>query len=163
MELKYIRQHLEAKRRNVPGEELGIVIFKPQYIESETEKFKKFCDLNEMKILEKKMEILSKNTIIALYKNIFLYSNDDLTFGIDWKVETIKYLNSDPSMLFLIVGDDVCRKLSEYKYGLRDRYGKITHPKVMLSREEFIEKVIKNMVHVVDEEEIQNGLWLLFS
>ncbi len=161
MNLIFILQHLEIKRQNF-HDELGIIIFKPQFVDVEIEQFRKYCELNKITILKEKTDTLSKEAIIALYKNIFSYSNNDLEFGVNWKAETINYLNSGPSVCILVTGSGVNRKLSNYKYELRSRYGKITNPKTTLSDEDFKNKVIKNMVHVIDDEELQNGLWILF-
>lgn len=157
----FISYHLDGMRKN-SSDGLGIIIFKPEYLKCEIKEFEKHCDQNNIRILKKKMIRLSRKTVIALYKNIFSFSKDDLLFGIQWKKETIKYLTSGQSICFLVSGKTIDKKLLNYKNDLRNRYGKITHPKNVLSMREFKEKVIKNLIHVVDSDELQYGLWLLF-
>jgi hypothetical protein len=159
---KYIIRHLKEKNANNNGA-LCIIIFKPGYLNSEIKNFKKFCKINELKIIKEKNITFSREMVIALYPKIFSFSKDDLRFGVLWKEQTIKYLTSDFSKCFIIEGNSVTTKLSKYKYLLRKKYGKITHPTFIMSSKEFYKKVVKNIVHVVDNSELQNQLWLLFS
>ncbi len=161
MKSSFLSQHLEIKRTQ-SKDVLGIILFKPEWTQDEIGNFKEYCAKNGVNILEERNMVLSRNTIIALYKNMFSFSTDDLQFGIEWKAKTIEYLTSGTSVCLLVKGECVDKKLSKYKYALRNRHGKITHPKASLSVEDFKEKVIKNLVHVVDIDELQNALWLLF-
>lgn len=161
MKLSLLSRHLDIKRTQ-SEEVLGIILFKPEWSPNDVESFNEYCSKNDINILEKRNIILSKDVVIALYKNIFSFSTDDLRFGITWKTETIEYLTSGQSICFLVQGKCANEKLSKYKYTLRDKCGKITHPKNLMNQEDFKEKVIKNLVHVVDDDEIQNALWLIF-
>lgn len=161
MNYKFLEKHLLYKKESGTG--LGIVIFKPGYFSQDIEIFIKLCADNELTILEDTKLNLSRDMVIAMYKDIFTYSFDDLNFGIQWKENTIKYLTSDSCQCFLLSGKNTVDILTKFKYKIREKYGKITHPKILLTTEEFNEKVIRNLVHVVDDHEIQNILWLLFS
>ncbi len=160
--LSPIAYHLEnlhqGKQRN-----LGIITFKPGYPSAEISIFYDYCQQKELEILLRRELLLSRELTIALYPKIFSFSQDDLRFGTEWKRQTIKYLTSGPSICFLIKGKEVVKELSDYKYSLREKYGKITHPQIIMSPNEFFISVVKNLVHVIDESELQNGLWLLFE
>ncbi len=162
MKYQPLLRHIEIKR-SARDEDLAIVVFKPSCPREAIARFRSYCSENHISILQKKETLLSRDAVVALYPKIFSFSNEDLKFGLAWKKQTIDYLTSAPSRCFLVGGEDVYSKLSKYKYRLRDRYGKITHPKAVLSTEDFFEKVIKNIVHVIDEHELQNGLWVLFD
>ncbi len=161
MNYNFLEKHLSCKKEN--NIELGIAIFKPGYFPNDIESFIKLCSDEKLEILEHKDFKLSKEIIIGMYNNVFTYSFNDLIFGLDWKEETIKYLISDNCNCFLLSGKNTIDVLAKFKHEIRKKYGKITHPKIQLTKEEFNDKVIKNLIHVVDEHEIQNILWLLFS
>ena len=161
MNYEFLEKHILCKKEN--DTELGIVIFKPGYSFRDIKSFKKICIDEKLKILDNKHLVLSKEVVIGMYKNIFSYSVEDLNFGLSWKEETIKYLISDNCQCFLLHGKNTVDILTKFKYEIREKYGKITHPNILLTTEEFNEKVIRNLVHVVDDHEIQNVLWLIFS
>ncbi len=159
---KIISLHLEdqwVKDNNATG----IIIFKPGYSKPQIKDFLDFCVREDLNILDGHTVILSKETSIALYPKIFSFSKDDLKFGVGWKKEIIAHLTSGQSSYFLVRGSDAIKKLTDYKYKLREKHGKITDPRYTMSKKKFVDKVVKNLVHVIDEEELQNALWLLFS
>ncbi len=127
MNYKFLERHLSYKKEN--NMELGIAIFKPGYFPHNIESFIKLCADEKFEILEHKEVKLSKEIIVGMYKNIFSYSFNDLIFGLDWKEETIKYLISDKCNCFLLSGKNTIDVLVKFKYEIRKKYGKITHPK----------------------------------
>lgn len=162
MTLSALQAHLDIE--DMAGNEtLGLIVFKPGYLESEVSEFKRHCDQNGLSIINNKELVFSREAVIALYPQIFSFSREDLEFGVNWKQRTIDYLISGPSLCFLVRGEFASDKLSKYKYGLREKYKKITHPKNKLSEADFLERVIKNLVHVVDQQELQNCIWLIFK
>jgi hypothetical protein len=161
MESSYFTKYIDNQSNNINN--LDIIIFKPGYSEQLINSFRVYCFEQKLKIIENREVTLSRETIIALYPKIFSFNKDDLIFGVGWKIDTIAYLTSGISSCFLIEGDNINQKLNSFKYKIREENGKLTHPKVKLSKEEFLEKVINNIIHVVDLEELQTGLWLLFN
>lgn len=162
MESSALQLHLNHQKIN-GTEKLVVVIFKPDYLENEVIEFQKYCVKTGLSIIKSKRIVFRREIAIALYPKIFSFSKEDLNFGIKWKQKTIDYLISNPSLCFLIRGKFADLKLFEYKHELRKRYGKITHPRRKLSEKKFFENVIKNLIHVVDQEELQNCIWLIFS
>lgn len=150
----------EINRKNCYN--LGIIIFKPECPPAEISAFKEYCKRKKLTILLKRRLVLSKEAVIALYPKIFSFSKDDLRYGLKWKEQTIQYLTSGSSVCLVIKGSEAGKCLSKYKYSLRKRYGKITHPKSIMPSNEFFSRVVKNYVHVIDKSELQNCIWLLF-
>lgn len=161
MKSDYISLSIDRQRSG--GNDLGIILFKPGYEEQEIERFKKFCIKEKIVFFEEKGVVLTREAVVALYPKIFSFSQDDILYGATWKRDTLAYLTGGQSRCILVEGKNVNEKLHDYKCKMRERYGKLTHPKIKLSQEDFLERVIKNLVHVIDPEELQNGIWLLFT
>lgn len=162
MDIDLQLRHIEIERSN-SDLGLAILVFKPGYSIELVTQLKAYSSGKNITILREKEVLLSRDAVIALYPKIFTYSREDLDFGLSWKKQTIDYLTSATSKCFLLEGEGIYAKLSEYKYDLREKHGKITHPKTTLSKEDFLEKVVENLVHVIDRHELQNGLWVLFG
>lgn len=140
---------------------MGLLLFKPECPPEELRAFQEYCVHQGIHLLRQERVRLSHAAVIALYPAIFRFSQEDLLFGIDWKEQTLNYLQSADCVYFLVQGVSIHEKLTDFKYALRARYGKVTHPKEILSPDAFLETVVKNLVHVVDAEEFPNALWLL--
>ena len=161
MKSDYISLSIDRQRSD--DNNLGIILFKPGYKEREIERFKKFCIKQKIVFLEEKDVVLTREAVIALYPKIFSFSQGDMLYDVTWKRDTLAYLTGGQSRCVLAEGESVNEKLHHYKCKLREKYEKLTHPKIKLSQEDFLERVIKNLVHVIDPEELQNGIWLLFT
>lgn len=158
----FLLEHLNLKKESA-STEFAVLILKPDCVQDEVAQLKSFAFQNNLELLSEKKLELSQSEVIALYPESFSYSKNDLEFGIQWKEETLKYMTSGESSCYLFKGDDAISKLVQFKYSLREKYGKLTRPDIPLSSEEFNEKVIKNLVHVADSDETQSALWILFS
>lgn len=144
-------------------ESIGIVLFKPGCPSVEKSIFSSYCKKNSISILLQKSEVLSHAEVAGLYPRTFSFSKDDLCTGIEWKHRTMSYFTSAPSDCLFLEGARVQRKLQNFKYRLRKKYNKISSPTEGMSEEDIIERVIKNHIHVVDGNELQYSLWLLFG
>jgi hypothetical protein len=160
MDKTFLLDHLEEQRQSTPSK-MGLILFKPECPLEELRAFDEYCVNQGIHLLTQGRARLSPSAIIALYPAIFRFSKEDLLFGIDWKEQTLNYLQSTDCVYFLVRGVSIHEKLTAFKYALRARYGKVTHPEEILSPEAFLETVVKNFVHVVDAEELPNALWLL--
>jgi len=164
MNFKYTELHLNREKAGLRGT-IGIIMFKPDCPKSEITNFYLFCKKQAVRIIKRKDVIFDRNMLFSLYFRVFNLLKNDFLFGIKWKAEIIKYLEDSYTVCFLVEckGMNVVTILNKYKYFLREKYGKITNPKSLINNKDFVDKVIRNMVHTVDEKEIQNVLWLVFS
>lgn len=141
---------------------LGVVILKPGYKKEYVISLKEFCIAQELTILEELPEMkLAKEFVIALYPEVFGFSEKDLQFGVDWKQLVIDYFTSGPVKIFIISGNDSTKKLHQFKHQIREENNKITDPAQVIIGQDFEEKVVKNLIHVIDKKEIPNFLWLI--
>ncbi len=141
---------------------LGAVVFKPGYENKYLARFKEFCIVQELSLLKELPEMnLTKEFVIALYPKVFSFSDKDLQFGVEWKQLVIDYLTSAPVKIIIVTGKESTAKLNQFKYQLREENNKITNPKLVMTQKDFDEQVIKNLIHVIDEEELPNFLWLI--
>ena len=147
----------------VPSRQLGIIIFKPGYSAKMIASFHEFCKKNGLAIAGQTKKKLSRGDVVALYPKIFSFSRQDLTYGVAWKKKTIEYPTSGPSLFLFAEGKNASGKVARFKAFLRNDHGKISHPEKKMSDKEFFDKVVKNIVHGVDEREVHNALWLLAS
>lgn len=161
IETKFLEGHLNHKRSS--GNEFGVIILKPDCPEDEKVFLSEFASANGLRLLSESERGLTKQEVIALYPESFSYSNNDLEFGIDWKLETIAYMTSGKCACYLFEGEDAVRKLVSHKYAIRGRHGKVTRPEAPLSKDEFNERVVRNLAHTADAGEVQNVIWLLFT
>lgn len=140
----------------------GVVMFKPGFSESDCGEFRNFCEQNQLTIIKQIDGVrLSTESTLALYPKIFSSQPNDLVYGLYWKQQVIDYLISDEVRFYIVEGENCQTLLNNFKHNIRDKYGKIKYPEQALSDQDFLEIVVKNIVHVVDEHEIQNALWLL--
>jgi nucleoside diphosphate kinase len=159
MDFKIINYYIKKVRQHT----VGFILFKPNCPKCEIEDFRIFCKQEKLKIVREKQLVLDRNMVIALYSSTFNLLKGDLKFGVMWKYELMKYLTRGQVNCFLVDGNKALEVLSAYKYFLRKKYNKVTNPKKKMSKVVFKNKVIKNIVHVADEVEIQSILWLIFS
>lgn len=162
MTTNLLSYHLDCQGKNM-SDTLGIIIFKPHFDSEEIENFRIFCNQNQVRIIQEKNSIFSRETVIALYPKIFCFSPEDIKYGVGWKQEIIEYLTSADSFCFFVERENISKLLSDYKYRLRAKYGKVNRPTRVFNSGEFAELVIKNLIHVVDLPELQNAIWLLFA
>lgn len=156
---EWIERDIQQKREKSLAS-FALLLFKPGFDPSLIWSFQDFCASQALKVLYEFESRLCNSDVIALYPTIFSYSANDLRYGITWKQKTIEYLTSSHCKAFIVEGVAATEKLSKLKNDLRERSGKISTPLAMLSEEEVFERVIKNLVHVVDEAELQNALWI---
>ncbi len=141
---------------------VGVTIFKPGYTNEHLARFKEFCLVQELVVVEELPEgNLVKESVIALYPKVFSFSDKDIEFGVEWKQRVIDYLTSGPVKIFIVTGKESTEKLRRFKYQMREENNKITNPEQVMTQKDFDEQVIKNLIHVIDEEEIPNFLWLI--
>ena len=100
--------------------------------------------------------------VFLVYYDLFKKSDKDKIFGVSWKNQVINYLTSGKSEIYLIKGDRAYSLLKQYKLNIRSKYNKITKPSQKISNKIFTEKVIKNLIHVTDPEELIPTAWSLF-
>lgn len=142
-------------------DELAIIILKPGFTDEHHEKVTIFCAQNNLELVRHNDFQFDPTSTLALYNDIFRFSENDIRFGYDWKARKLAYMTSGPSRIYIVRGKDA-RPLSEaFKYELRDTYGKLSVPDRALNNDEFEELAIKNIVHVVDGADIEVALWLL--
>lgn len=156
---KLLDEYLKYRKEN---KTVGLIIFKPRFLDEHLNYFCKLCSDNNMLILNEGKILLTKNQVIALYPNIFSDSLDDYKYGFLWKKDTIDYLISGDCYYYLVCGSNYVDILTKFKYSLRHKYNKVSYPEIELNRNDFKKIVIENIIHVVDEHEIQNILWLFF-
>lgn len=138
---------------------LSIVILKPNSPGVIEINLLDFCKENNLRIIFCKKTVLQKHEIIALYPDIFNFMPTDTVFGVEWKYTLIEYMSESYSKIFFIEGNDSQILMEKFKITIRDRYGKITHPKTELSKEEFNEKVLRNLIHVVNQDHLGASVW----
>jgi hypothetical protein len=135
-------------------------MFKPGYNAEAILAFGRFCSSHSLEVICAFESKLCRSDVVALYPGLFAYSENDLRYGIEWKEKTIEYLTSDLCKIVMVEGAAATAKLAQYKSDERARFGKIANPSSALSEEEFFKQVIMNLMHVVDESELQNALWI---
>jgi nucleoside diphosphate kinase len=156
-----LRLHVQVCKAG-RGDGLGVLMFKPRYPPDVVREFQAYCFEERLKIVVSREVHLSRDAVIALYPDVFKFSRSDLVFGLCWKHQTIEYLTSGSCACFLVKGHGAIQRLSQYKKSVRRRFGKMQTPIKQLSQQDFFERVVQNMVHSVDEDEMQNAIWVLF-
>jgi hypothetical protein len=139
-----------------------VVLLKPDYPEDKKVSFLSYCNEKSLKIIFNDSSILNKEKIFGIYYDLFRQRDDDLKYGILWKLKLIDYLTSGKSNYYLIQGVNAQELLNNYKKVIRLEYDKITTPKEVMSEDIFFEKVIKNLIHVTNTEEFVPTCWFLF-
>ncbi len=158
----FILEHLNLKNEGLL-KELAVLVLKPDCAQGEIGQLMSFASENGLKLLSTRQLKLSASEVVALYPETFSYSDNDLVFGIGWKEETLRYMTSGQSICYLFTGENAIAELARFKYSLREKYGKVTRPDSPMSPEDFKNKVIRNLVHVADNNETQSAIWILFS
>jgi nucleoside diphosphate kinase len=145
------------------GGNFSVVLLKPGFDDQVVSEFQEFLHSRRLRVMYRKRRKLNKSHVIALYPKVFRYQSNDLIYGLGWKEQFIKYLTSSSCMIYFIEGENAIRILQDFKFRLRKKKKLILHPKKQGKMDEgvFFEKVIKNLIHVVDRNDIQNSLWLL--
>jgi len=159
MKFKIINYYSNKIKQNC----IGFILFKPDCPKYEISAFRLFCKQEKINIIKEKQLILDRNMIIALYPSTFNLLKNDLKFGVIWKYELIKYLTHGSVNCFLVENKRILEILNKYKFFLRKKYKKITNPMKKMDKMTFKNRVIKNIVHVANEKEIQSILWLIFN
>lgn len=162
--LNVYKIYLEKEKNREVGN-LGIIIFKPGFSESDISTFNEYTIHHNLSILKDFQKKFNKEAVVAMYPRRFTFTDNDLIYGLDWKKQTIDYLTTKPSRIFLVSGESATKKLHAFKVILRKKHGVIIHPNKegKMSKKKFFQKVVKNIAHVVDEHEFQNSLWLIFG
>lgn len=158
MNLSFILEHLEEKRQEKAAA-LGVLLFKPDCPAVEYSDFEEYCRTENLTILQTQSHQLNRGDVIALYPKIYCDLPNDLVYGVAWKERMLDHLTSGPTRSLFLKGENVQERLMRYKRTLRDRHGKNLIPN--MSEQDFLERVIKNLVHVVEDDEVQTALWIL--
>lgn len=157
-----IQRHLSYLAEN-PESNLAVALLKPDADKRDYLDFIEYCRLEKLTILAKRHRRLSLYVAIGLYPKLFSFHPTDLVYGIKWKQLTIQHLCSGRSRIFVVEGERATSKLQRFKFTLRRRHGKISRPKEKLSGAEFLERVIRNRMHVADSHASHSAAWLLLS
>lgn len=144
-------------------DELAIIILKPGYRREHVQSLLSFIEEESLEILLERNQKLNKQEIIALYGDIYRFDKNDVKFGLSWKEQKMKYMSSGLSRIYILSGKNTQLLSSDFKRRLRENYGKLSIPPKKLTEEEFIEVAIKNIIHVVDDTEIEVAIWLLIE
>lgn len=140
----------------------AIVILKPDFPTIEKDIFLDYCTSNNLNILSAKKMTLKIDHIFSVYYDLFKKNDQDKEFGVSWKTQVINYLTSGKSEIYFIKGDQAYSLLKQYKLNIRSKYNKITKPSQKISSKIFTEKVVKNLIHVTDTDELVPTAWSLF-
>ncbi len=154
---------LKERLRKTRAKDFGIAIIKPKVSRAVVREISDIIAENNLSIISSYSKKLSRSDILALYHDIYMFSENDKKFGIEWKRDKLEYMSSGNCGIYLISGKSVQSTLIDIRNNIRGKYGKCSIPKKELSRQQFIDQAIKNIVHVVDDCELENALWLLFS
>ena len=140
----------------------AIVILKPDFPTIEKDIFLDYCTSNNLNILSAKKMTLKIDHIFSVYYDLFKKNDQDKKFGVSLKTQVINYLISGKSEIYFIKGDQAYSLLKQYKLNIRSKYSKITKPSQKVSNKIFTEKVVKNLIHVTDTDELVPTAWSLF-
>lgn len=151
---------LKLRSSNKDISNIGLILFKPGSTLIIRKKFMDYCVLNNLKVISTKKLRLNRLQVIGLYPKIFSFDENDLKYGTRWKHQTIEYITSGVSYLYLVEGDKCIEKLQSYKRDVRNEYGKIMYPNRKLDPKEFFDKTVKNIAHCVDTQELDVAAWL---
>lgn len=141
--------------------ELSILVIKPGFKVEFIQKVHDFITLNKLKLICEYDFLFDKSSLLAIYNDIYRFTNNDIKFGLEWKQRKIVYMTSESSRIFIVSGPNAQSLSEAFKYRIRDKYKKLSIPDRKLSPDEFEELAIKNIIHVVDESDIEVALWLL--
>ncbi len=103
-------------------------------------------DAKRSELREEVLELLQKDLAILYQKEIWLDKQDVFRlypyfFEEEWENELLGYMTSDSSLLMIVKGDDVYRKLSALKTRIRQKYAAPDgHP-------------VRNLVHCSDDKD----------
>lgn len=139
----------------------SIFFLKPGYNEKQLQIVDKYLASNAIKVLARHKQTLSRSDVIALYPFIYNKIQDESGY-FQWKIDTLTYLTSGESLIFLLEKTNSYDKIKKLKIEIRRKYGKIRKPRKELDRTLFIKKTIQNIVHQVEPNEIPTAIWILF-
>lgn len=152
--------NLSSELINLEG--VVIVILKPDFPSDEKHSFNRFCKSKSLNVVANGKSILNRYQILGIYSDIFRLRSDDKKYGAVWKIKLLEYMQSGTSEYFLIEGENAQFLLKQYKTSIRKQYDKITDPATSMDETEFEEKVVRNLIHVTNEDEFVSSCWLLF-
>lgn len=139
----------------------GVILLKPDFTSDTEARLSDHCERHSLSLIWDARFQLTAPAVIMLYPATFRFSEDDLRYGILWKKQLIDYLSTGVCKIFVFEGNSATEKLAEFKHKERGYLGKLSKPENNMDQTEFIEKVVKNAVHVVEKVDIENALWLL--
>lgn len=142
--------------------EIAIIILKPGFTLKQNKEVLSFINLSGLKLLYETDFQFDAMSTLALYNDIFRFNDKDIVFGYQWKDQKLIYMLSGPSYVYIVQGRRAQALAESFKYKLRNSYGKLSVPDKQLSSVEFNELAIKNIIHVVDTNETEIALRLLF-
>lgn len=141
-------------------DELVVIVLKPGFTSKHKEEVLDFVNSNKLKLIHDADFQFDPNSTLALYNDIFKFSDKDIMFGYKWKDRKLDYMVSGQSHFYIARGRNAQSLGEVFKYKMRDAYGKLSVPDKKLSNDEFEELAIKNIIHVVDASETEIALRL---
>lgn len=145
------------------NDELAVLILKPGFTPEYVKEVQTFVNKNQLELTYENDFQFDHHSTLALYNDIFRFSDKDIMFGYDWKDRKLAYMISEPSHVFIVRGRNAQSQGEAFKYKMRDAYGKLSVPDKKLTNNEFEELAIKNIIHVVDASETEIALRLLIA
>lgn len=145
------------------NQEISILILKPNFITKQQKEIINFIASNNLELMQEGDFKFDTKSTLALYNDIFRFSDQDVLFGYDWKDQKLEYMISDLSYYYIVRGLNAQSLSGAYKYKMREAYGKLSIPDKKLKSGQFEELAIKNIIHVVDASETEIALRLLLN
>jgi hypothetical protein len=146
-----------------PEYELAVALLKPDFTPEHEDILLSKAAENYLQVIKHIDIILTIDQVIAIYNDIFRFSNNDIMFGIEWKKRKLHYMASDTSRIYLLQGKNAQQICEQIKYEIREQFKKLSVPNRKLNDEKFEELAIKNIIHVVDKDETDIPIWLFFN
>jgi nucleoside diphosphate kinase len=162
---KLIVEQLEYRRdpKKNRSDEHAVIILKPEYRREYISEVIDFLVKNDLQNVYQKVITFSKEAIIAVYYDIFKFTDKDLIYGVNWKKRKLDYMSSGKSIVFIIKGKNSQQLSKKFKYELRAKYKKLSIPSKKLTNKQFDELAIKNIIHVVDDSDTEVAIQLLIN
>lgn len=154
-----IQQQLEY-RAGEREDSIGMILLKPDHVPADEDFVRDALATSGLEVVGALKANLSVAAASVLYFTALRYEEADLVFGIEWKSELLRHLTSGQSNLYIVSGIQAVRSCLDIKGELRRARGKIGKPDEILSPQDFLDLAVRNVVHSVDEHDIEQTLWL---
>lgn len=157
--------HNQFNFRKSPGEhaydEHAVIILKPGFEAEHKTYISSYLAKQSLSIEREEELALSAEDVLVIYNDIFRYSDNDVSFGVEWKARKLDYMQSGPSLFYIVKGANAQALCEMLKYSMRDAYGKLSIPDRLLNDPEYDDLVTRNIIHVVDAIETEVALWFI--